>query len=107
MRDDNGDGKSVAGCADIGEQQWPDLFGIERDADGDRRVGRNLQVVYRQLRRNAGWNGNVHQRQPNINNAVLGPLGNRKLRQLHLRDDNGDGNSATDDRECGQRSDYM
>ena len=48
-------------------------------------------MVYRQLRRNTGWNGNVHNRQPDFHNDVLCPLGDGKLRQLDLRDYDSDG----------------
>ena len=51
-------------------------------------------MVYGQLRRNAGRNGNVDNHQPDFDHDILRPLGDRKLRQLDLRDHIGDGQPA-------------
>ena len=50
-------------------------------------------MVYRKLRRNGGWDGNVDNRQPDFYNDLLCPVGER-LRQLDLPDDNGDSKSV-------------
>ena len=60
-------------------------------------------MVYGQLWRNAGRNWNVHNRQPDFDYHLLRALGDRKLRQLLLRDDNGHGKSTSRGSDFGLR----
>ena len=48
-------------------------------------------MVYRQLWWHCGWNGHINHRKPNFDNDILRPLGNHKLWELELCDNNGDG----------------
>jgi len=81
LRKRDRDGQRTAGCSDIGVgKPVHDLFGIEQHTDRDRWFGRELQVVYRQLRRNARRDGNVVNRQPDFDHDILRPLGDHKLR---------------------------
>ena len=95
MRDDIGDGQPAAGSSGIRFREPVfDLFGIEQHVDGDRRVGRKLQVVYGQLWRNAGRNRSIHKRQPGFHHDILCSLGDGELHEFHLRNDDGNGQPA-------------
>ena len=94
LRDDIGDCQPTAGSSDIrvGKPDY-DLFGSQQHINRDRRFRHNLRVVYGQLRRNFSRNRNHAGCQPDFNYHLLRPLG-EQLRQLNLRDDIGNGQSA-------------
>jgi len=73
----DGNSKRAAGSPDIGVgESIDDLFGSEQHADGDRRIGRDLRLVYGQLRRNGCWHRRFDNRQPDFDDDLLRALEN-------------------------------
>ena len=90
LPDDHSNCQSAPGGSDIRfGQPGFDLLAVEQHVDGDGRIGNNVSLVYRQLRRNARWDGRSGG-QSSVNNNILRQDEEQRLRRCEsgLRDGN-------------------